>query len=221
MVTLTDLAADFHLPNASFAICPFRCLLMGLTALGASCCTGVLSTTTGIVDSRFSLGVSCENSDVFRDYLRFRRESPSAPYNIQSFTELRSADNDYSIANAPGSILKPADCEKVNYMFTTQALYEQCGKAGIYKQDGGYLMKDFRKWAETENTQPIIFVYAYNDPWTGGGISDEAVSKNPNILVKVVDGLATHADSFLHRELYTKDSETKIVNALNKFLKLK
>lgn len=154
------------------------------------------------------------------DYLRFRRESPRAPYNIQSFTELGAADNDYSIANTPGSILTPADCEKVNYMFSTQALYEQCGKAGIYKQDGGKLMKDFRKWAETENTQPIIFVYAYNDPWTGGGIDDETVSQN-DMLVKVVDGLATHTDVFLHREFYTKDSETKIVNALNKFLKLK
>lgn len=154
------------------------------------------------------------------DFLRFRRESPRAPYNIQAFTELGSADNDYSIVNTTG-YLKADDCLKVNYLFTTQALYEQCGKAGIYKQDGGYLMKDFRKWAETENTQPIIFVYAYNDPWTGGGISDEAISKNPNMLVKVVDGLATHTDVFLHREFYTKDSETKIVNALNKFLKLK
>ena len=154
------------------------------------------------------------------DFLRFRRESPKAPYNIQSFTELGSADNDYSIVNTTG-YLKADDCLKVNYMFSTQALYEQCGKAGIYKQDGGYLMKDFRKWAETESTQPIIFVYAYNDPWTGGGISDEAISKNSNMLVKVVDGLATHTDVFLHREFYTKDSETKIVNALNKFLKLK
>ena len=154
------------------------------------------------------------------DFLRFRRESPRAPYNIQAFTELGSADNDYSIVNTTG-YLKADDCLNVNYMFSTQGLYEQCGKAGIYKQDGGYLMKDFRKWAETENTQPIIFVYAYNDPWTGGGISDEAISKNPNMLVKVVDGLATHTDVFLHREFYTKDSETKIVNALNKFLKLK
>ena len=154
------------------------------------------------------------------DFLRFRRESPRAPYNIQAFTELGSADNDYSIVNTTG-YLKADDCLKVNYMFSTQGLYEQCGKAGIYKQDGGYLMKDFRKWAETENTQPIIFVYAYNDPWTGGGISDEAISKNPNMLVKVVDGLATHTDVFLHREFYTKDSETTIVNALNKFLKLK
>ena len=154
------------------------------------------------------------------DFLRLRRETPAAPYNIQSFTELGSADNDYSIVNTTG-YLKADDCLKVNYMFSTQALYEQCGKAGIYKQDGGYLMKDFRKWAETENTQPIIFVYAYNDPWTGGGISDEAITKNPNMLVRVVDGTATHTDAFLHRELYTKDSETKIVNALNKFLKLK
>ena len=155
------------------------------------------------------------------DFLRFRRESPRAPYNIQSFTELGSADNDYSLVDVPGSILKADECVKVNYIFTTQYLYEQCGKAGIYKQDGGYLMKHFREWAETEKTQPIIFVYAYNDPWTGGGISDETVAKNPNMLIKVVDGLATHTDVFLHREQYTKDSETKIVNALNKFLKLK
>ena len=67
----------------------------------------------------------------------------------------------------------------------------------------------------------IVFVYCTNDPWTGGGISDEAVSKNPNMLVKVVDGIATHTDAFLHRDFYTKDSETTIVNALNKFLKLK
>ena len=154
------------------------------------------------------------------DFLRFRRESPRAPYNIQAFTELGSADNDYSIVNNTG-YLKADDCLKVNYMFSTQALYEKCGKAGIYKQDGGYLMKDFRKWAETENTQPIIFVYAYNDPWTGGGIDDETIKKNPNMLVKVVDGLATHTDVFLHRQLYTKESETTIVNALNKFLKLK
>ena len=154
------------------------------------------------------------------DFLRLRRETPAAPYNIQSFTELGAADNDYSIVNTTG-YLKADDCLKVNYMFSTQALYEQCGKAGIYKQDGGYLMKDFRKWAETENTQPIIFVYAYNDPWTGGGIGDDIVAKNPKMLVRVVDGTATHTDAFLHRELYTKDSETKIVNALNKFLKLK
>ena len=154
------------------------------------------------------------------DFLRFRRESPAAPYNIQAFTELGSADNDYSIVNTTG-YLKADDCLKVNYLFTNQALYEQCGKAGIYKQDGGYLMKDFRKWAETENTQPIIFVYAHNDPWTGGGIDDETVSQNPNMLVKVVDGTATHADAFLHIALYTEDSKTKIVNALNKFLKLK
>ena len=154
------------------------------------------------------------------DFLRLRRETPAAPYNIQSFTELGSADNDYSIVNTTG-YLKADDCLKVNYMFSTQGLYEQCGKAGIYKQDGGYLMKDFRKWAETENTQPIIFVYAYNDPWTGGGISDEAIKKNPNMLVRVVDGTATHTDAFLNPELYTKDSKTKIVNALNKFLKLK
>jgi len=154
------------------------------------------------------------------DFLRLRRETPAAPYNIQSFTELGSADNDYSIVNTTG-YLKADDCLKVNYMFSTQALYEQCGKAGIYKQDGGYLMKDFRKWAETENTQPIIFVYAYNDPWTGGGIGDDIVAKNPKMLVRVVDGTATHTDAFLNPELYTKDSKTKIVNALNKFLKLK
>ena len=150
-------------------------------------------------------------------FLLFRRAEPSAPYKIQAFMELGHSENDYGIVNGTG-FLTEEECERVNDLFTIQYAYSQAGAAGIYKQDGGKLMTDFRNWVETERTQPIIFVYAYNDPWTGSGISDAAAQVNP-MIVKVVDAIATHDDSFLHRDFYTTESKDLIVNALNKFLK--
>jgi hypothetical protein len=150
-------------------------------------------------------------------FLLFRRAEPSAPYKIQAFMELGHSENDYGIVNGTG-YLTEEECERVNDLFTNQYAYSQAGAAGIYKQDGGKLMTDFRNWVETERTQPIIFVYAYNDPWTGSGISDAAAQVNP-MIVKVVDAIATHDDSFLHRDFYTTESKDLIVNALNKFLK--
>lgn len=150
-------------------------------------------------------------------FLNFRRKDKSAPYSIQSFTELGAYDLDYSIVKGTG-YLTELECERVNYQFTTQYNYQKIADEGIYKQDRGKLMTDFRRWTETETTQPIIFVYAYNDPWTGAGISDEAAQKNP-MIEKVVDVTATHIDDILNREYYTEESEQAITRALDKFLK--
>lgn len=150
-------------------------------------------------------------------FLNFRREDKTAPYTIQAFTELGAADLDYSIVKGTG-YLTELECEKVNYQFTTQYSYENIADEGIYKQDKGKLMTDFRRWTETETTQPIIFVYAYNDPWTGAGITDEAARKNP-MIEKVVDYIATHCDDIQDRKSYTEESEQAIIRALDKFLK--
>ena len=148
--------------------------------------------------------------------LQERRERPSAPYRIQAFKELGYAEANYDIVNGTG-FLTSDECERVNYLFTNQYLLTWSGEAGIYKQDRGQLMTNFLKWVETERTQPIIFVYAYNDPWTGGGI-DEATAKNNPMIERVVDFLATHNDYYLHRNFFTIESEKMIVSALNKFL---
>ena len=34
----------------------------------------------------------------------------------------------------------------------------------------------FFAWAKTVSTKPIIFVYSYNDPWTGSAIDKDAIS---------------------------------------------
>lgn len=151
------------------------------------------------------------------DFLLLRRDDTSAPYDIQAFMELGALGEDYSIVNGSG-YLTETECEKVNYQFTIQARFEDAGAQGIYKQDRGKLMTDFRTWAETENTQPIIFVYAYNDPWTGGGISDATAKNNP-MIEKVIDYIATHSDYITNRYVYTQETEQAVSQALARFLK--
>ena len=163
-----------------------------------------------------STPINTELSEEQWAFLRFRRETSSAPYRIQAFKELGYAEDNYDFVNGTG-FLTAAECERVNYQFTNQYLYSQSAQSGLYKQDCGQLMTNFRKWVETEHTQPIIFVYAYNDPWTGAGIGDDTANNNP-MIERVVDGLAIHNDYFLHRSFYTIESEKMIVSALNKFL---
>lgn len=151
------------------------------------------------------------------DFLLSRRNDKAAPYNIQAFKELGSPAIDYSIVNGTG-YLTVEECVKVNYQFTNQYRFGQEGAQGIYEQDRGKLMTDFRSWTENETTQPIIFVYAYNDPWTGGGISDDVAKNNP-MIEKVIDFTATHSDQILHRNSYMQESEQAISRALDKFLK--
>lgn len=149
--------------------------------------------------------------DIYWDVLQFRRRYDMAPYYIQGFKELGIADNDYS--SVDGTFLTAEQCFNVNYLFTQQNQYE-----GAYPQDRGKLMTDFLSWVEKETTMPIIFVYAYNDPWTGGGVTSDRVTLGP-MVVSVVDGIAVHNDFFHNRGSYLQSSEDAIVGALNKFLK--
>ena len=164
-----------------------------------------------------SNGTTRSVSEELWNFLQLRRLFPSTPYQVQAFKELGTNDYDYSIVNST-KYLTETECVRVNYQFTGQYIWSQAAAEGIYKQDGGKLMTEFRKWAETESKYPIIFVYAYNDPWTGAGISNETAQKNP-MIEKVVDGIAVHDDQILHRDYYLLESEQKIVSALNKFLK--
>jgi len=150
-------------------------------------------------------------ADIYWDFLRYRREDVQAPYRIQGFKELGLFEVDYSCVD--GSFLTAEQCYKVNYLLTDQYKYD-----GAYPQDKGKLMSDFLAWVETETTMPLIFVYAYNDPWTGGGVTSDRVKPNP-MVVSVVDGIAVHNDYFHDRQSYLQSSEKAIVDALNKFLK--
>lgn len=139
------------------------------------------------------------------------RREKSTPYEVQSFTELGFADNTYNQVN--NSYLTPAEVTNVLRFLGRQTKFE-----GIYKQDGGALMKAFREWCYTERSQPIIFVYGKNDPWTGAAPDAAAIEQN-DMLEMVVDPKATHQDFFLHSAQYELSSRQAIIAALDKFLK--
>ena len=145
------------------------------------------------------------------DLLKNIRKNFSMPYYVQAYKELGIAACDLSVAD--GSYLTSKQAFDVTYDFTFTFPYQD-----FYPQDGGQLMKDFRKWCYTENTQPILFVYAKNDPWTGGA-PDEAAFQQNKIIQMVVDPIAIHRDMFKHRQLYELSTEQTIIAFLDKYLK--
>ena len=143
--------------------------------------------------------------------LLISREDDGAAYYVQSFKELGSNVYDYSQVDS--TYLTPQQCD---YALTPFYLQARCDK--IYEQDNGKLMTDFLEWTMHESTQPIIFVYSYNDPWTGAAISDETARQNP-MIEKLIDFIATHDDSFLSKYNFEERTKQNIISALNKFLK--
>ena len=138
------------------------------------------------------------------------RDDEGTPYEVQSFTELGFADPTYKQVN--NSYLTPDEVTNVVRFLGRQARFE-----GIYKQDGGALMKSFLEWCYVERTQPIIFVYGKNDPWTGAAPDAAAIEQN-DMLEMVIDPKATHQDYFLHSSQYELSSRQAIINALDKYL---
>lgn len=145
------------------------------------------------------------------DFLRKRRTIESTPYLVQAYKELGIAGTDYSLVD--GKYLTYQQCLNVNYIFTQQYTYER-----TYTQDKGQLMRDFNQWVKTESTMPIVFVYAYNDPWTGAGITPEKVKDNPMIF-SIIDGIATHNHFIRNPQYFLPESRQAILGAINKYLK--
>ncbi|MBQ9654473.1 MAG: hypothetical protein IJV38_00415 [Prevotella sp.] len=144
------------------------------------------------------------------EYLNELRYDSAVPYEIHAFKELGYADLDYSLAD--GTFLTAQQIQSVIFILCPQYKYQS-----LYPQDKGTLMRSFRQWVYTENTQPIIFVYAKNDPWTGARPDDAAIQQNP-MTKMIIDPIATHNHSFLDRESYTEVSKQAIISALNTYL---
>lgn len=149
--------------------------------------------------------------DKYWTFINNLRSDNSAPYDVQAFKELGYTD--YAYSTVDGNFLTKEQAFNVNEQFSLQKKFE-----GLYPQDEGRLMRSFRQWVATETTQNVIFVYAYNDPWTGARPDDAVVSQNPKTEM-FIDPIATHNDYFLESSLYTNETKTGIINALNKFLK--
>ncbi len=144
------------------------------------------------------------------EYLNELRYESTMPYEIHAFKELGYADLDYSLAD--GTFLTAQQIQSVIFILCPQYKYQS-----LYPQDKGTLMRSFRQWVYTENTQPIIFVYAKNDPWTGARPDDAAIQQNP-MTKMIIDPIATHNHSFLDPESYTETSKQAIISALNTYL---
>ena len=144
------------------------------------------------------------------EYLNEMRYESTMPYEIHAFKELGYADLDYSLAD--GTFLTAQQIQSVIFILCPQYKYQS-----LYPQDKGKLMRSFRQWVYTENTQPIIFVYAKNDPWTGARPDDAAIQQN-SMSKMIIDPIATHSCSFLDSESYTETSKQAIISALNTYL---
>jgi hypothetical protein len=156
-------------------------------------------------------GSRATEEETYWNFLVTLRKNSSAPYYIQAFKELGYFGIDYSTVD--GQYLTAQQCFNVNYQNTIQAIYN-----GVYKQDKGKLMTDFREWVKTEKTMPIVFVYAHNDGWTGAGITPDRTGGN-SMIVSLVDGIATHNDYFRNDKYYEPKTRQAIVEAINKFIK--
>ena len=176
--------------------------------------------TRELAESIFNLYKDMEEQPITRssdnnykrlwEYLKELRKESTMPYEIHAFKELGYADLDYSLAD--GTFLTAQQIQSVNFILCPQYKYQS-----LYPQDKGKLMHSFRQWVYTENTQPIIFVYAKNDPWTGARPDDAAIQQNP-MTKMIIDPIATHSHSFLDSESYTETSKQAIISALNTYL---
>lgn len=159
--------------------------------------------------NRRALTRSSSDQERFWEYLKDLRGNSSMPYEIHAFKELGYADIDYSAVD--GTFLTAEQVMNVIYVFSVQNKYQS-----LYPQDKGKLMRDFRQWVYTESTQPIIFLYAKNDPWTGARPDDAAIQQNP-MTKMIIDTLGTHS-VFMSDGSFTKDSGQAFISALNTYL---
>lgn len=143
-----------------------------------------------------------------QDLLKMRTEDPTMPYYVQAARELGSYTFNYSMVD--GTWLTPQFAYEVGYMECVDSRF--CGRyQGQW--DGGKLMTDVRNWSLTVSSKPIIFIYSYNDPWTGAAISDSAANPSRKVW-KVINLIGTHTPCFLDKSLCDEQASKTIKDAI-------
>lgn len=144
--------------------------------------------------------------------LKYRKEDPSMVYCIQAYRELGSYRFDFSHLD-DGTWLTPELAQEV-----CDLMGINCEYSGRYygQWDGGKLMTAVHQWAK-QTTKPLIFVYSYNDPWTGGAITDEAADPSRHVW-KVINKIGTHSPQFLDEKNCDKEASQTIQNAIKTVL---
>lgn len=131
------------------------------------------------------------------------------PYEIQSVIELGNTRIDFSMLD--GIKFSPEATEDMGYVarFIGKS-FEASTELTKYKDrwDGGALMRSYREWAIKNCTAKMVYVYAYNDPWTGGAIDNPQISN----VTKYIFGNSVHNPYILNRRYYTEE-EYKILES--------
>ena len=148
------------------------------------------------------------------EILKIRKEDKTMPYSVQVMRELGNFRYDFQLVD--GTFLTAQLAADVAYLASADYLYGTRYKG---QWDGGKLMKAVRNWAKTEQTQPIIFVYSYNDPWTGAAI-DDAVHNPTRQVWKVVNSIGTHDCAFLKENQCDAAASKAIKDAISAVLNL-
>ena len=144
--------------------------------------------------------------------IAFRKSSKDMPYYLQAYRELGSYCYDFSLVD--GSYLTQKLADEVGSLSTVDNMFS---KRYPDQWDGGKLMTSVHQWAATTTTQPIIFIYSYNDPWTANAIEDEAVSPSRKVW-KVMNLIGIHSNEFLKNDRCNAEASQTIKSAINSVL---
>lgn len=130
--------------------------------------------------------------------------------------DLNWTQKNYRRPMVDGTWLTPQFASQVGYLQTVEDMF--CNRyPGQW--DGGQLMTTIHNWAKTQNTKPIIFVYSYNDPWTGAAIEDAAADPSRKVW-KVLRLIGTHSGDFLDPYHCEDQASQAIKDAINSVLGL-
>ena len=145
-----------------------------------------------IKDSQKSVGRRAALDD--NGIIAYRKSEKNMPYYLQAYRELGSYCYDYSLVD--GSYLTKKLAEEVGNLSSVESMFS---KRYPGQWDGGKLMTSVHQWAATTTTQPIIFIYSYNDPWTANAIEDTEITPSRKVW-KVINLIGTHSHEFLSKD---------------------
>ena len=149
-----------------------------------------------------------------QDIISLRKSQKTMPYEIQAYRELGSYVYNYSWVD--GTYLTQQFATDATYPTTIDYMY---GTRYAGQWDGGKLMTAVRAWTKTVSTKPIIFVYSYNDPWTGSAIDNDAANASRKVW-KVINLVGTHSDRFLETSACNPEATKAIKDAISTVLGL-
>lgn len=146
--------------------------------------------------------------------IAFRKSDKSMPYYLQAYRELGSYCYDYSLVD--GSYLTKKLAEEVGNLSSVENMFS---KRYPGQWDGGKLMTSVHQWAATTTTQPIIFIYSYNDPWTANAIEDTEINPSRKVW-KVINLIGTHSYEFLSKDKCDEAASKAIKDVIQSVLNI-